>query len=73
MEVVGTMQFLLEPLIIFRRKGPGEILGANRKIPADNEIGLEGMALEGQILQQAPETEQMLFAGGVAQGWMLVA
>jgi len=71
-QVVGAAQFLLKSLIIFRRQRPGEILGANRKIFTDNETGLEGMTLEGQIIQQAPKTEQMLFAGGVAQGRILI-
>jgi hypothetical protein len=72
-QVVCAAQFLLESLIVFRRQRPGEILGANRKILADNETGLEGMALEGQIVKQAPKTEQMLFAGVVAQGRILIA
>jgi hypothetical protein len=72
-KVVCPVQFLLESLIIFRRQRPGEILGANRKISLDNETGVEGMPLEGQINQQAPKTEQMLFAGGVSQGRILIA
>jgi hypothetical protein len=72
-KVVCPVQFLLESLIIFRRQRPGEILRANRKISLDNETGVEGMPLEGQISQQAPKTEQMLFAGGVAQGRILIA
>ena len=72
-QVVGAEQFLLKPLIIFRRQRPREILGANRKVFADNETGLEGMALEGQIRKQAPKTEQMLLAGVVAQGRILIA
>jgi len=60
-------------LIVFRRQRPGEILGTNRKIFAENETGPEGMTLEGQIIQQAPKTKQMLFPGGVAQGRMLMA
>jgi len=72
-KVVCPVQFLLESLIIFRRQRPGEILRANRKISLDNETGVEGMPLEGQSSQQAPKTEQIRFAGGVAQGRILIA
>jgi hypothetical protein len=72
-QVVGAAQFLLQSSIIFGRQRPGEILGTNRKIFADDETRLDGMALQGQILQQAPKTEQMLFPGGVTQGWILIA
>jgi len=44
-EVVGATQFLLQSLIIFRRQRPGEILGTNRKVFADDKARLEGMAL----------------------------
>src|SRR6516165_4954072 len=71
-QVVGAAQFLLQSLIIFRRERPREILGTNRKIFTDNETGRKGMTLEGQIIKQAPKTEQMLLAGGVAQGWILI-
>jgi hypothetical protein len=60
-------------LIIFRRQRPGKIWGTNRKIFAENEAGSERMTLEGQILQPAPKTAQMLFPGGVAQGRILIA
>jgi hypothetical protein len=72
-EVVCSAQFILEPLIIFRGQGPGEILGTDREIFANNETRLEGMALESQIIEQAPKTEQILFAGVIAQGWILIA
>src|SRR6516225_5984485 len=71
-QVVGAAQFLLKSLIIFRRQRPREILGTNRKIFTDNETGRKGMTLEGQIIKQAPKTEQMLLAGGVAQGRILI-
>jgi len=60
-------------LVIFGRQRPGKVLGTNRKIFVENETWPEGMALQGQIVQQAPKTEQMLFPGGVAEGWILVA
>jgi hypothetical protein len=53
-------------LVIFGRQRPGKVLGTNRKILAENKTGPEGMTLQGQIVQQAPKTEQMLFPGGVA-------
>jgi hypothetical protein len=60
-------------LVIFGRQRPGEVLGTNRKIFAEDETGPKGMALQSQIVQQAPKTEQMLFPHGVAQGRILMA
>jgi hypothetical protein len=42
---VGAAQFLLESMIIFRRKRPGEISWESRKILAQNETGLRGDVL----------------------------
>jgi hypothetical protein len=50
-QAVGTAQFLLQSLIIFRRQRPGEILGTDRKIFADDEARLETMALGGQVVE----------------------
>jgi len=63
---IGAAQFLLKPLIIFRRQRPGKILRTNGKIFADNETGAEEMTLDGQIIEQAAKAEQMLLAGMVA-------
>jgi hypothetical protein len=72
-QVVGAAQFLLKPLIIFRRQRSGEILRTNGKIFANNETGVEKMALDGQIIEQAAKAEQMLLAGVVAQRRILLA
>ena len=63
---ISAAQFLLKPFIIFRRQRPWEILRTNGKIFANNETGMEGMALDGQIIKQAAKAEQMLLAGMVA-------
>ena len=46
-QIVGTTQFRLQASIVFRRQRPGEIFGANREVFADDEAGMDGMALGG--------------------------
>jgi len=65
-QAVCTAQFFLKSLIVFRRQRPGEILGTNRKIFADNQARLEGMALVGQVIEQTAKAEQALLARMVA-------
>ena len=65
-EVVCSAQFILKPFIIFWRQRPGEILGTNREIFADNQARLEAMALRGQVVEQTTKTEQALLARVVA-------
>src|SRR5260370_10256691 len=62
-QAIGAAQFLLQPFIIFRRQRPGEILWTNGKIFANNETGVEGMALDGQIIKQPAKAQQILLAG----------
>ena len=70
---ISAAQFLLKPFIIFGRQGPWEILRTDGKIFANDETGAEGMALDGQIIEQAAKAEQVLLAGMVAQRWILLA
>jgi len=48
-------------------------LQAHRKVFADNETGLEGMALGGQVVEQSAKTKQALLASMVAHGWTQLA
>ena len=65
-QAVGTTQFFLQSLIVFRRQRPGEILGTNRKVFADDQARLEAMALGGQVIEQTAKTEQELLTRMVA-------
>jgi hypothetical protein len=67
-QAVCVAHFFLEQLIVFRRQRPGEILRTNRKIFANDETGLEKMALGGQVVEQAAKTEQTLLAGMIPDG-----
>jgi hypothetical protein len=72
-EVVCAAQFLLKPFIIFRRQRPRKILWTDGEIVSNNKTRVDGMALKSQIIKQAPKTEQILFAGVVAQRRILIA
>jgi hypothetical protein len=63
----------LKPFIVFRRQRPWKILWTNGEIFSNNKTRVDGMALKSQIVKQAPKTEQILFAGVVAQWWILIA
>ena len=41
-----------------------------REIFVTDEVGLNGVPVGGQILEQPPEMNEMLDAGPVAQGWL---
>jgi hypothetical protein len=64
--IVGTTQFRLQASIVFRGQRPGEIFGANREVFADDEAGLDGMALGGQVVEQTTQAEETLLASVVA-------
>ena len=65
-EIVGATQFLLQPLVVFQRQRPGEVFGTNREVFADDETGLDGMALGGQVVEQTAKAEETLLASVVA-------
>jgi hypothetical protein len=70
-QVVRAAQFLLESMIIFRKR-PGEIAWESRKILAQNETGLEGMSLGSQVSEQAAKTKHMMLASMVAHRRILL-
>ena len=65
-QVVGAAQFLLAGVDRLPGTEAWEIFGTSRKIFADDETGLDGMALGGQVVEQAAKTEQTLLASVVA-------
>jgi hypothetical protein len=72
-KIIGAAQFLLQALILLERKGAGQIAGLWREVLATDEVGLNGVTVGGQILEQPPEINEMVEAGYVAQGWLLFA
>src|SRR5438876_11036446 len=67
-QVIGAAQFLLQELIVLRGKRSGQVVRWRRKVLATDEIGSKGVAVGGQILQQAAEIDQKKDAGSVGQG-----
>jgi hypothetical protein len=67
-QIVYTAQFLVQSAIVFWRQGSGEILRTRREVFADDEAGLDGMALGGQIVEQPAKAEQTLLTSMVANG-----
>jgi len=53
-------------LIVFRGKGSGQILRPWREVLASNQIGLNGMTIGHQIIEQPAEAKQIVAAGLVA-------
>jgi hypothetical protein len=62
-QVVGAAEFVAEPLIVLGRKRPWQILGARREVLGADEVGRDGVAIGGQILQQTAQAQQIVGAG----------
>jgi hypothetical protein len=56
----------LQPSVVIWRQRPGQILGTNREISADDETGLDAMALGSQVVEQTAKAEETLLASVVA-------
>ena len=54
-QVVGVAQFLIQELVVFRRKWCGQTAWQWREILAANEVGLDGIAVLSQVLEEAAE------------------
>ena len=72
-QIMVAAEFLLETLIVFQGKRPGKVLWPRREVLGENQAGLQGMAYRGQVIEQAPEVEQVFLAGGIAQRWISLA
>jgi hypothetical protein len=72
-EVIAAAQFLLQELVLGEGERSGKIVGWGGKVLMTNEIGKKGVTVGGQVVQQAPETNQMMDAGLVAEGRLLFA
>jgi hypothetical protein len=72
-EIIGTAQLLLQELIVLEGKRSRKMAGSWREVFPTNEIGLKGMAVGGQLLEQPPELNEMVDAGSTAQGWLMFA
>jgi hypothetical protein len=60
-------------LIVFWRQRSGQIVGLWRKVVTANQVRREGVAISGQVVQQAPEAVQIDGARWVRQGRLLCA
>jgi hypothetical protein len=58
-------------VIVSRRQSSGEIFLTRRKIGADDKTRLDGVTLDGEIIEQATQTDQMVGAGAFVEGWIL--
>jgi hypothetical protein len=67
-EVIAAAQFLLQELVLGEGERSGKIAGLGREVLLPNEIGKKGVTVSGQVVQQAPETNEMMHAASVAQG-----
>jgi len=54
-------------LVLLEGEGSGQIAGLGREVFSTNEIGLNRVAVEGEIVQQAAETKEVIAASFVAQ------
>jgi len=70
-EIVGAAQLLLQELIILRGKRSGQIARSWREVFATNELGWKGMAVGGQIVQQAADLEEVTVARSTAERRLL--
>jgi hypothetical protein len=55
-------------LIVLQREGSGQIAGFGREVFATEKIGLNGVAVGGQIIQQPAETNEVIAESFVVQG-----
>jgi hypothetical protein len=62
-EIIDSAQFLLQELILLEGKRSGEIAGCWWEILATNKIGLKEVAVGGELIQQAAETNEVIDAG----------
>ena len=62
-EIIGSAQLPLQELILLRRKRSGKIVSFCGEILSANEVGLQGVAVGGQIVQQPAQTNEVADAG----------
>ena len=60
-------------MILLEGKGSRKIAGLRRKVLRTNEVRKKGVAVGGQIVQQPAKTNEMVEAGSVAPGRLLLA
>lgn len=67
-QVGGLEELLLEETIVVEGKRPRQVVWQSREILAADEVGRNRMAVVGQIIEQASDTNQASTAGAVGQG-----
>jgi hypothetical protein len=64
---------LLQPLILFWGKGSGKIMRLRWEVLWEDQAGLEGIAVVGEVQEQAPEAEQINLPSMIGQRRSLLA
>jgi len=72
-QVIQAAEFLLQPLILFWGKRSGKILRLRWEILWEDQPGLKGMAVVGEVQEQAPEAKQIYLTSMIGQRRSLLA
>ena len=71
-QIIDSPQFLLQELVIVEGKRSGQVVRLRREVFAPDEARLNGMAVDGEVVQQTSEIMQIADASLVGQGrWSL--
>ena len=66
-QIVGSPEFLLQQLIVLRGEWSGKVMLPRGKILGENQSGWQGMAVVGQVVEQAAELDEVSPASGIGQ------
>src|SRR5215470_7418265 len=73
-QIVLGPELLLQTLVVVWRERLGKVLIETRKVFPVDKFLLDGIfAAVGQVVEQAPEAQQIQQAGSFAEGWILFA
>jgi hypothetical protein len=72
-QVVSATEFLLQELIVLRRKRSGQIPGRRREVLRADKVWRNGVAVGSQIVEHPAKTEQIAAAGLVRQRRLMFA
>jgi len=66
-QAVSSPEFLLQQLIVLRGEWSGKVMLPRGKILGENQSGWQGMAVVGQVVEQAAELDEVSPASGIGQ------
>ena len=70
-QIITASKFLLQPPIIFRGERAGKISRTGREILRKDQPGREGVTPGCEVVEQAPESDQIKLARGIRQRRLL--